>query len=265
MDGRFAPPDWREFYPERTRAARVVTLPVAGQGPAAALPPELDTILARHVRRTQPGGVRPVRNLAGAAVLASGAVLFAVLVHVLVLPVWRTQGTGVLPGAVVLPVLLLSVLAPFAGALVVWRWLEAVRANAEVLSPGAHHARSRSWTRLAWIAPVVSWWFPYQVVRDVARASSPAAPDASGPLLATWWALWLGALATGGVAVPLTRTASVLPGVEVLGTAMSVVCAALALGAFALWVRLVARITELQETPRQVVLPDTAAFAAARA
>jgi Domain of unknown function (DUF4328) len=47
-----------------------------------------------------------------------------------------------------------------------------------------HHARSPIWVWLGWVVPIVNLWFPYQVVRDVGRATSPtmAAPPAAG-----WW------------------------------------------------------------------------------
>jgi hypothetical protein len=51
-------------------------------------------------------------------------------------------------------------------------WLWRVRGNAEALNPDATHARGRGWVWGGWICPVVAWWFPYQVVRDVVGATA---------------------------------------------------------------------------------------------
>ncbi len=67
-------------------------------------------------------------------------------------------------------------------------WLHRARLNAELLDPGAHHARSAGWAWGGWICPVVALWFPFQVVRDVLKAVSPSAGTS---LLGWWWALYL--------------------------------------------------------------------------
>ncbi|MHA7134988.1 DUF4328 domain-containing protein [Oerskovia turbata] len=67
---------------------------------------------------------------------------------------------------------------------IVWLWRS--RAFAEAVAPQWPHARSRVWVWLGWIVPVVAYWFPYQVVRDIRAA---VRGDRSS--LALWWSAWL--------------------------------------------------------------------------
>jgi hypothetical protein len=69
-------------------------------------------------------------------------------------------------------------------------WLQASRHYAVVASPAVRHARGPVWVWLGWVVPVVSLWFPYQVVRDV-RAGTPGVARGG---LGLWWACWLVAM-----------------------------------------------------------------------
>jgi hypothetical protein len=73
-------------------------------------------------------------------------------------------------------------------AFIVWLWR--ARANAELLV-GPHGQRlTREWVIGAWICPVVNLWFPYQVVVDVWRASTPNRDHRDG-LVVWWWMTFL--------------------------------------------------------------------------
>nr|BFF17814.1 hypothetical protein GCM10025730_13350 [Promicromonospora thailandica] len=67
---------------------------------------------------------------------------------------------------------LLLVPVQIAAYVVACLWLSTSRATAEALDPRYVHARGRVWAWLGWWVPVVSFWFPYQVVRDVRRATT---------------------------------------------------------------------------------------------
>lgn len=119
-------------------------------------------------------------------------------------------------------------------------WLWRVRSNLEVLSPTSPHARRRGWVWGGWLVPIVSLWFPYQVVRDALRVRSHR--PSSGARVGWWWgAFLLGCLATGveSVFVPVDEidTASIqhLPAFAAATTVLFVV-------ACALWIRVVRAI-----------------------
>lgn len=84
-----------------------------------------------------------------------------------------------------------------AGVLVIV-WLWRARANAEFFCD-APHRRRRGWVIGGWMVPIVSLWFPVQVVDDVVRASSQYVPPRDGALQAAppaavvrrWWGTFL--------------------------------------------------------------------------
>lgn len=114
----------------------------------------------------------------------------ALIVLVLVTDVFETAAD--VSGAAALDDVLLWVnagaLVVAAVAFIVWLWR--ARANAELLV-GPHGQRlTREWVIGAWICPVVNLWFPYRVVVDVWRASSPNRAHGDG-LVVWWWMTFL--------------------------------------------------------------------------
>jgi hypothetical protein len=118
-------------------------------------------------------------------------------------------------------------------------WLGRARSAAEGVRR-FRHARSPIWPWLGWVVPVVSLWFPYQVVRDVGKAASPSL--APPPGLAWWWASWLAwttlSQAAGRVSVGRAGTGELIDAFGVLNT----LAAVLSVLALALWVRIVLRV-----------------------
>lgn|GEM_PF-1159936 len=147
---------------------------------------------------------------------------------------------------------LLSLPVQLAAGIVACVWLWRSRVFAEACAPGRRHARSRVWVWLGWIVPVVSLWFPYQVVRDV-RAATVRAP---GPGLGWWWAgwllwLWSSNAASQIVSYPSSATAETFLALPV-ATTISTVAVVLAL---VFWVRTVREISAGQRaasTPEQI-------------
>ena len=45
-------------------------------------------------------------------------------------------------------------------------WLHRARTNTAVTGPRVAHKRAKIWVWLGWWVPIVSFWFPYQVVRE---------------------------------------------------------------------------------------------------
>jgi hypothetical protein len=87
-------------------------------------------------------------------------------------------------------------------------WFRRARINAE--RRGYHQRRARGWTFWGWIVPIVSLWFPFQIMGDIWRAGLPAQQRRRTAWLpALWWTCWLlSGLSIGARAMPAN-----LPGV----------------------------------------------------
>jgi len=136
-------------------------------------------------------------------------------------------------------------------------WLHRVRVN--VRSFGVRRLQyGREWTVLGFLVPALNALRPYQVVREIWKASDPATGDPLGwkqvrtpPLLALWWALFVGYFALEAISAFTLQVAVSLPRIQMghaLGLAADV-CAAIS-ASFAYFV--VARISEAQEAKRSV-------------
>lgn len=143
------------------------------------------------------------------------------------------DGVSVLTGAVQIAVFVVACL-----------WVYSSRSTAVAANPTFRHARGPVWSWLGWWVPVVSAWFPYQVVRDIRRATSPGPVNGIG----SWWGAWLvfitlsniaGRLTTGTSPGSAGNAADVLVAVEVLTTAVMVV-------ALVLWIRIIRDVTRYQ-------------------
>lgn len=123
-------------------------------------------------------------------------------------------------------------------------WLYKVRTNHETLFPGVHQARSKGWVWGGWVCPVVSLWFPFQIVRDV--ASDPREYKSGGALIGWWWALWLVIHPADLIGPAIVSGEDIDKGaVSALGT-VETISALLIVAAFVLWVQTVRRIGRLQ-------------------
>ncbi|MFI9489075.1 DUF4328 domain-containing protein [Promicromonospora sp. NPDC052451] len=123
-------------------------------------------------------------------------------------------------------------------------WLYRSRSTARAANPSFVHERSAAWTWLGWWVPIVSYWFPYQVVRDIRRAT------ATGPVsgIGGWWALWLvfffaynvaGRMGSSTTPTVTQAAADLLVPVEAVATVAMIV-------ALVLWIRIVRDITRAQ-------------------
>ncbi|MBX6749451.1 MAG: DUF4328 domain-containing protein, partial [Micromonosporaceae bacterium] len=136
-------------------------------------------------------------------------------------------------------------------------WLFRARANAELLSPWPHR-RARPWLIFGWFVPVVSLWFPKQIIDDIWTSSKPGAfawtrdlatARRSG-LVWAWWLAWLaGTWITQVINRQLARAddlSSMRKAAlfDIAANAMSIIAAALAIG-------VVLTITRFQEDHRR--------------
>lgn len=69
-------------------------------------------------------------------------------------------------------------------------WFRRARINAE--HHGYRQRRARGWAFWGWIVPIVSLWFPFQIMGDIWRAGLPASDRRKIAWLpALWWTCWL--------------------------------------------------------------------------
>jgi len=122
-------------------------------------------------------------------------------------------------------------------------WLYRVRTNVEITHPGATHVRKRGWVWGGWVVPVVSAWFPFQIVRDLLRAHRGSAPMA---LLGWWWAFWLISTVTGQIGTRLTGFDEIDPSTAGLLGITEGVDAAINIVALVLWLAVILRVDQAQ-------------------
>jgi hypothetical protein len=125
-------------------------------------------------------------------------------------------------------------------------WLHRARRNAEVLDPDRPHVRRAGWAWGGWVTPVVALWFPFQVVRDVRRALSPAQSTA---LLGCWWTLFLATEIGWRTSLNLQGDALVSFENAASARQMSVLTAAVMVAALAAWAE-VLRVITLEQHER---------------
>ncbi|WP_370186160.1 DUF4328 domain-containing protein [Aeromicrobium sp.] len=123
-------------------------------------------------------------------------------------------------------------------------WLWRARRNVELLSPTSPHARSRGWVWGGWLVPVVSLWFPFQVVRDVLRVRSHH--PSSGSRVGWWWGAFIVANVATGVESLLVPTDLESTGVGDL-PAFAAVSTVAWVVASVVWIRVVRAVAADQE------------------
>ncbi|MEU4389574.1 DUF4328 domain-containing protein [Kribbella sp. NPDC023855] len=96
------------------------------------------------------------------------------------------------------PLVAVFAVALVAAAVTFISWLRQVRANAEMFCR-APHRHGRGWVIGGWFVPVISLWYPKQIVDDVVAASSPRTsphadrlPEETSGIVLIWWATWIG-------------------------------------------------------------------------
>ncbi len=122
-------------------------------------------------------------------------------------------------------------------------WLFRARKNAEALAPGHPHTRSAGWAWGGWICPIVSFWFPFQVVRDLHAAVSPSSTTR---VIGWWWGLFLGAV-VGWRIQDRVETHALASGEGASGVqGLAVVMAAVMVAALVLWGLVLRQVTAEQ-------------------
>jgi hypothetical protein len=120
-------------------------------------------------------------------------------------------------------------------------WLGRARENAVRLNP-AGQRRSSVWVWLGWFVPIVSLWFPKQILDDTIAATAPATDERRPIRTGPYWAAWIALLVLNDVQfqVSLRSTNKIVPGLE-----FAIAIAATV--ALVFWIRLVRQISAAQD------------------
>lgn len=124
-------------------------------------------------------------------------------------------------------------------------WLYRCRTNIGTFAPQVPQARSAVWAWLGWWVPVVSFWFPYQLVRDQHLARPGVTP---APRLGLWWTAWIVYLVVERASSRLvSANEPITEGVAGTLPVLETICAVALLVALARWIPIVRRVTADQD------------------
>jgi hypothetical protein len=165
------------------------------------------------------GNLRP-RPAGGLAIAASLLIGLVVVTDVL-------SAVANLTGQFAQEVRVVSIgfLAMIAAAVVFITWLWRVRSNVEAVAGPQTQRLGKGWAIGAWICPIVAYWFPYQYVIDVWRASSPDRAAAGNGLVLSWW---LSFVLTNQLSFWLRLASTQTPWLGLIGDALSITAGVLA-------------------------------------
>lgn len=130
-------------------------------------------------------------------------------------------------------------------------WLQRARANTFLIDPRAPHDRATAWVWLGWLVPLVHFWYPYQVVRDIQNGSSRRGKVVD---VTVWWGAWLVWLFASRAIAGLLNTrdrdpmmAAALSDTSASVTALHWISALAAVIACVQWCRIVLGVTASQQ------------------
>ncbi len=147
--------------------------------------------------------LRPVRGLGTAAIVLVWVTTAALIPLVVTLSGFVRTASQAANDLTYDPALVADAAQPFllgvgllslvslTSGIVYWVWSWRARVNAEVLGGPGSQELSRGWTFWGWICPIVSLWFPCQIMLDIYRTSSGG--QRSRAVVIAWWVVGLGA------------------------------------------------------------------------
>jgi len=116
-------------------------------------------------------------------------------------------------------------------------WLKKLHIEATATNPTAMRLK-RPWVFWSWIVPVVSLWFPKNIIEDLLKAEgSDEAKSLIGKDTLTWWLTWVGFALVNNIGIVSAFDAAdgyvpIRPELELAG-------ACLLTGAYLVWIRIV--------------------------
>lgn len=117
------------------------------------------------------------------------------------------------------------------------RWLKGLHLNATSINPQAIRLKL-PWVFWSWIVPVVSLWYPKNLIEDLLKANgSDEAKSLIGKDSLTWWLTWVGFALVNNIGIVSAFDAPegyvpIRPELELAG-------ACLLTGAYLVWIRIV--------------------------
>ena len=133
--------------------------------------------------------------------------------------------------AVIIPITMIS------SWVITSRWLKQLHVTATAENPNAMRLKL-PWVFWSWIVPVVSLWFPKQIIEDLLKANGEDdAKSLIGKDSLTWWLTWVGFALVNNIGIVSTFNAPadyipIRPELELAG-------ACLLTGAYLVWIRIV--------------------------
>jgi len=133
--------------------------------------------------------------------------------------------------AVIIPITMIS------SWVITSRWLKQLHITATAANPNAIRLKL-PWVFWSWIVPVVSLWFPKQIIEDLLKANGEDdAKSLIGKDSLTWWLTWVGFALVNNIGIVSTFNAPadyipIRPELELAG-------ACLLTGAYLVWIRIV--------------------------
>ena len=116
-------------------------------------------------------------------------------------------------------------------------WLKKLHIAATAINPTAIRLK-RPWVFWSWIVPVVSLWFPKNIIEDLLKAEgSDESKSLIGKDTLTWWLTWVGFALVNNIGIVSAFDAAdgyvpIRPELELAG-------ACLLTGAYLVWIRIV--------------------------
>ena len=116
-------------------------------------------------------------------------------------------------------------------------WLKKLHIAATATNPTAMRLK-RPWVYWSWIVPVVSLWFPKNIIEDLLKAEgSDESKSLIGKDTLTWWLTWVGFALVNNIGIVSAFDAAdgyvpIRPELELAG-------ACLLTGAYLVWIRIV--------------------------
>ena len=116
-------------------------------------------------------------------------------------------------------------------------WLKKLHIAATAINPSAMRLK-RPWVFWSWIVPVVSLWFPKNIIEDLLKAEgSDESTSLIGKDTLTWWLTWVGFALVNNIGIVSAFDAAdgyvpIRPELELAG-------ACLLTGAYLVWIRIV--------------------------